>query len=588
MTESGFKGGLIVLVGGQNAGLALSLGNASDVLVHWLVQDDETLDNARREVRDAGAYGRISAMVWQDSQLPYADNMVNLLVLQQDDGLQIDQREVDRVMAPTGVAARLHDGVRTHSCDRKPWPKDVDEWTHSRHDATGNAVSKDRRAGPPRFMQWEALPRWNRGTKTSALVSAQGRVFYILDDSHFACDTGSWSLIARDAHNGIRLWRHELSNWGGAKAGKKVGPAQVNRRLTAIGERVYATLGEAAPVSVLNAATGQVIRELSDTAKTEEFLVSEGILVALVNAGDVADFWRKLDRDMRIVAVNATTGELLWEREADTVLAMTLTADTGQVVYHDGNSIRSLDLRTGSPRWTSPPTGQEIMLKDSWSPDRAGAEKLKIILAPQFAPTMLIYGGVVAFAGGRQLNVVSAEDGRELWRAPYAATNYSVPVDLFGFDGWLWGPETAMNLWRPTNDDVSFKAYDPLTGTVKKTVSGKYNYRFQHHRCHQMKVIGSTVVAARAGIEFLDTTTGNVTPHHWVRGSCYFGVLPANGLLYVPPHNCACYIRAKLSGFMALSAQTPSARTAGVLQGSATTARPRLRTNAGRRSRPGR
>ncbi len=555
VAESGFQGGLIVLVGGRDTDLAVSLGKAPNVLVHWLVRDEAGLEDARREIRDAGVYGRVSAMAWEGSQLPYADGMVNLLLLQGDEGLEMGQPEVARVLAPMGVEVQFRDGVRTGSYNRKPWPEDVDEWTHSRRDATGNAVSKDRRAGPPRFMQWEALPRWNRGTKTSALVSAQGRLFYILDDSHFASGTSSWSLIARDAHNGIRLWRHELPSWGGAKGGKKVGPAQVNRRLVAIGDRVYAPLGDGAPVSVLDAATGEVLRVLGDTAKAEEFLLSEGILVALVNASDTADFWRSLNRDMRIVAVRPSTGKLLWEHAASTVLPMTLTADGKQVVYHDGKAIRSLDLRKGSPRWTSPPTGQTITLKDSWSPDSPGAEKLKIILAPQFAPTLLIYRDVVAFAGGRQLNVVSADDGRELWRTPYAATNYSVPVDLFGFDGALWGPDTGMNLWRPTNDDVAFRAYNPLTGTVKKSVSGKYDFRFQHHRCHQMKVIGSTVVAARAGIEFLDTTTGDVTAHHWVRGSCYFGVLPANGFLYVPPHNCACYIRAKLSGFMALAAE---------------------------------
>jgi outer membrane protein assembly factor BamB len=537
------------------------LGKAPNVLVHWLVPDGVGLEDARREIRDAGVYGRVSAMAWKGSQLPYADAMVNLLLLHEDQQVNIDRPEVGRVLAPMAVVVHIRNGVRIGSYNRKPWPEDVDEWTDSRHDATSNAVSKDRRAGPPRFVQWEALPRWNRGTKTSALVSAHGRLFYILDDSHFASDTSSWSLIARDAHNGIRLWRHELPSWGGARGGKKVGPAQVNRRLVAIGERVYAPLGDGVPVSVLDAASGEVIRVLDDTAKAEEFLVSEGILVSLVNASDTADFWRSLNRDMRIVAVRPDTGVLLWEHAAGTVLPMTLTADARQVVYHDGKAVRSLDLQTGSPRWTSPPTGQAITLKDKWSPDSPGAQKLKIILAPQFAPTLLIYEDVVAFAGGRQLNVLSAEDGRELWRAPYAATNYSVPVDLFGFDGALWGPDTGMNLWRPTNDDVSFKAYDPLTGTVRKSVGGKYDYRFQHHRCHQMKVIGSTVLAGRAGIEFLDTTTGDVTAHHWVRGSCYFGVLPANGLLYVPPHNCACYIRAKLSGFMALNAQPSSAGT---------------------------
>lgn len=554
VAESEFQGGLIVLVGGRDVELAISLGSAPNVLVHWLVRDRAGLEAARGQIRDAGVYGRVSAMAWEGPRLPYADDMVNLLILQTDGGQEIGQAEVNRVLAPLGAQTLFRDGVRVGPFSRKSWPQDVDEWTHSRHDATGNAVSKDRRAGHPRFIQWEALPRWNRGTKTSAMVSAQGRIFYILDDSHFLSTTRTWSLIARDAYNGILLWRRELGSWVGAKHGKKVGPAQVNRRLVALGDQVCALLGDEMPISVLDAATGEVIRTLEITAKAEEFLVSEGILVALVNTGDTADFWRSVSRDIRIVAVRPDTGRLLWEHEASAVLPMTLTADEEQVVYHDGEAIRSLDLQTGAPRWRSPFTGQAIVLRDNWNPDSPGAERSKIILAPQLAPTLVIFGDVVAFAGGRQLNVISARDGRELWRAPYAATNYSVPVDLFGFDGAIWGPEAGMNLWRPTNDDVSFKAYDPLTGAVKKTVSGKYDFRFQHHRCHQMKVIGSTVVAARAGIEFLDTVTGDVTAHHWVRGSCYFGVMPANGLLYVPPHDCACYVRAKLSGFMALNA----------------------------------
>ncbi|MBT7162857.1 MAG: PQQ-binding-like beta-propeller repeat protein, partial [Victivallales bacterium] len=197
-------------------------------------------------------------------------------------------------------------------------------------------------------------------------------------------------------------------------------------------------------------------------------------------------------------------------------------------------------------------TGQKIAYHASANSDRPGAEKGVIWLAPQFAPTMVMYGDVVAFAGGRQLNVVAKKDGKELWRTDYAPSNYSVPVDLFGFKGMLWGPDIAMNLWRPMDDDLGYHAFDPLTGKAATSAKGKYNFRFQHHRCHQMRVVDNTILGGRAGIEFLDTESSKVAAHHWVRGSCYYGVMPANGLLYVPPHNCACYIRAKLSGFMAL------------------------------------
>ena len=560
LAESGFQGGLIVQAGCRDAALAVSLAKAPNVLVHCLVRDRDRREEVRGQIRDAGLYGRVSAMAWEGPFLPHADGMVNLL-LPPDEHVELEREEIDRVLAPLGVAWIGREGVLKPY--RKPWPADVDQWSHSRYDATGNAVSRDERAGPPRFLQWEASPRWNRGVKTSSLVSMRGRVFYILDDSHFAARSPTWSLVARDASNGIRLWRHELSSWGGARGGKKVGPVQVHRRLVAVNDRVYVTLAEFAPVSVLNAATGELIRMLEQTGPAEEFVLSDGILVALVNPNTEADIRRGKGSDMRLVAVEPDTGKLLWKYAAAMVLPMTLAADGKQVVFHDGRAIESLDLRTGTPRWTSPPTGQKVVFRDRANPDSPGAEKSTIVLAPQFAPTLIIYEDVVAFAGGRQLNVVSAADGSELWRSEYAPSNYSVPVDLFGFGGRLWGPDAKMNLWRPLDDNLDYNAYDPLTGNLEESVTGKYRFRFQHHRCHQMKVVGNTVIAARAGMEFLDTDTGDVAAHHWTRGSCYFGVMPANGRLYVPPHDCACYVRAKLSGFLAMNSNPPL-RSAGI------------------------
>ena len=557
LADNGVHGGLIVIVGGEDSDLAVSLAKAPNVLVHVLVRDRDKLQEVRDGIRNASLYGRVSAMLWEGSVLPYIDGMVNLVVMR-DTGHGIQNEEIHRVLAPGGVALALDARLSPFDSFRKPWPDDVDQWSHARHDATGNAVSKDKRAGPPRFLQWETSPRWNRGVKTSGLVSTQGRIFYILDDSHFAARSRTWSVIARDASNGIQLWRRELASWGGSQGGKKVGPAQVNRRLVASDDRVFVTLEEFGPVSVLNAVTGKLSRTLKQTKPAEEFYLSDGILVVLVNPNTAAKVRRGQGQEMRVMAVDPETGKTLWEHATAMIMPMTLAADGRQVVYHDGHSIQSLDLQTGASRWTSPPTGQKIVFRDNANPDSPGAEKSTIVLAPQFAPTLIIYEDVVAFAGGRQLNVVSADDGRELWRSDYAPSNYSVPVDLFGFGGCLWGPDIGMNLWRPLDDDVAVNAYDPLTGTVKKSVKGKYGFRFQHHRCHQMKVIGDTVVAGRAGIEFLDTNSGNVTAHHWIRGSCYYGVLPANGRLYVPPHDCACYVRTKHPGFMALNSAPPS------------------------------
>ena len=39
---------------------------------------------------------------------------------------------------------------------------------------------------------------------------------------------------------------------------------------------------------------------------------------------------------------------------------------------------------------------------------------------------------------------------------------------------------------------------------------------------------------------------------------CLYGTLPANGLIYAGPHNCACYTEAKLDGLNALAPHRPS------------------------------
>lgn len=63
-------------------------------------------------------------------------------------------------------------------------------------------------------------------------------------------------------------------------------------------------------------------------------------------------------------------------------------------------------------------------------------------------------------------------------------------------------------------------------------------------------------MASRRGVEFVDLATGENQQHHWVRSGCLLGNLPCNGLLYVAPHPCGCYIDAKLTGFNALAPRT--------------------------------
>jgi hypothetical protein len=88
-------------------------------------------------------------------------------------------------------------------------------------------------------------------------------------------------------HNwGWRQWnREKLSgrDWIEFKGGKNDFPSQLHRRLVAIKDRVYVTLGYREPISVLDAATGEKIKVIKGTEGTEEIIYSGGKLILIVN-----------------------------------------------------------------------------------------------------------------------------------------------------------------------------------------------------------------------------------------------------------------------------------------------------------------
>ena len=158
-----------------------------------------------------GLYGRVSIDRLHGQRLPYTDNLVNLVVAKQLGKITMD--EVKRVLAPRGVAYVKQDDQWTATV--KPWPQEIDEWTHYLHGADGNPVAQDTVVGPPEHYQWISEPLWLRSHESDSsvktLVTARGRLFYIADEAptslvgdHALPD--KWFLTARDAFNGLLLW----------------------------------------------------------------------------------------------------------------------------------------------------------------------------------------------------------------------------------------------------------------------------------------------------------------------------------------------------------------------------------------------
>ena len=543
LATSGVKGGLVVHVGAGDGKLTLALGAGDAYLVHGLENDPAGLARARENAVALGICGKVGFARWDGRHLPYVDNTVNLLVAEAP--VAVADPELQRVLAPGGAACVRRNGQWTRTT--KPRPDTIDEWTHYLYDASNNAVSKDATVGPPRRLQWVGSPRWSRHhdhmSSVSAVVSAGGRVFYVMDEATRSSIllAPKWQLIARDAFNGVMLWKRSIPVWHNHLHRLKSGPAFLPRRLVADANTVYATLGISAPLTALDAATGKTLRTYEPDRSARDVILSEGVLF-LVLAGNPDKGDGRSGQEL--VAIRADRGDVLWRKKAS-VLRMTLAADDRHTVYHDGERIVCLDRGNGEQRWQSDPVPR--------------AKKF----SSEYAPTLVLYGDVVLFSGGEAgdnysgkgkgsgkdtMTALSAKTGEVLWKAKHPPSGYRSPEDVLVAGGLVWTGETTSGGLKGV-----FTGRDPMTGEVKSTFPPDVKTYWFHHRCHRAKATEKYLLTSRTGVEFIDHEAKHWMIHHWVRGACLYGIMPANGLLYAPQHPCACYLEAKLNGFNALA-----------------------------------
>ena len=183
LKSAGVRGGLIVHVGCGAGKRTARLRPTASYVVHGLDSDPDNVAAARKHIHSKGLYGPVSVRWWDRGRLPYADNLVNMVVVECE--MQDAAREIPRVLAPNGVAV----------------------------------------VKPPNSMQWKSAPMWCRSheynSSMAAMVSANGRMFYIMDQGLRGIiqiyDKNKrfpprWSLVARNAFNGIKFWKKKAKN----------------------------------------------------------------------------------------------------------------------------------------------------------------------------------------------------------------------------------------------------------------------------------------------------------------------------------------------------------------------------------------
>ncbi len=586
LDATGVKGGLIVHVGCGDGKLTAALHTGDSYLIHGLDADAKNVEKAREHIRSLGIDSKVSIEHWNTDYLPYVDNLVNLLV--SENLGDISMEEVMRVLCPKGLAYIKQNGKWTRTI--KPWPDEIDEWTHFLHGPDGNLVAKDSAVTLPFHMQWVGEPTHSKThshlSSVNVIVSASGRIFYIADEGPTALPfslPSRWALFARDAFNGVTLWRRPIASWQPSDlSGRHFFPVDLYRRLVADKDRVYATLSIFGPVEALDAATGKTIMSYEGTDNTEEMIYHQGVLLLVISTTAPGDIDRRQlavkrtqAQQKRIMAVKADTGNVLWEkRSPDTMglMPMTLAAKGKRVFFQNTDNIICLDSQTGEELWRCPRASSYA--RPSWS-----------------APTLVVYDGFVLSADRRstvakkkanekragstragELVVLSAETGERLWSTP-SAEGCGSPIDVFVVDGLVWVGE-EMGRKEPDYRKVR----DLRTGKIVKEFPPSDGWvDHHHHRCYRDKATEKYILAGRTGVEFIDLNSGEVTPNHWIRGICKFGILPCNGLLYLPPDQCGCYIDSKLTGFHVLAPKRPA--PAASLLRSKTAGAPRHQSN---------
>ena len=217
----------------------------------------------------------------------------------------------------------VEDRGATWLAARKPWPTGMDEWSHPRHSASGNAASQDSLVAPPRRVRWVA----GAESEVPGMVSAGGRNFYA-------------GVLARDGFNGLRLWHRDLTapSEDGRFVMKSLGANSAAP--VAGGGRLY--VAEQKMLYALDAATGEVQREYPDAGAPEAVLFDQGTLISVTE-----DSVRALD---------AESAELKWSVPASD--PRFVVAGDDSVVLLQGQPRRNeiveavtLDMASGRIRW---------------------------------------------------------------------------------------------------------------------------------------------------------------------------------------------------------------------------------------------
>lgn len=474
LRDGTLRAGLCIVVGCDSADALIRSRMDGRYLVQGVCTDGKKATAIRTELVAKGAAGKVSIAPSDGTHLPYIDNVVNVIVVV-DQG-QIRREEIMRVVAPYGAALFKENGTWVKV--GKPYPTAMDDWPMFAHDLKRSNVLRDRMVKVPSGLQWLAGSPMAEYMTNQAITSG-GRIFYSrsrhMKNREFDGTRGL--LMARDAFNGLLLWKREL----------QTGHAWRRSCMAVDGDRLYVTIDEG--VVALDAPTGEVLQRYED-AKGVEVSYCDGKLI--LGKGNMV--------------VDATSGDVLWENKRRTYTSDCLV-DANRLITTDKELIVCLDLDTGEEIWSIPLDAQ-VDLVCMWED--------------------------LFFATSRKLNdstffAFKVSDGANVWQR--AGRGFSAIVSD---RGWVFTGEGEQS-----KKNQAWVGLDPRTGVEKSRVP--YGMYVKGPRCYPARATEKYFLPNFGGLFFLDPVEEEYTDSFAGRGTCRFGWLPSNGMVYQPVHTCSCY-----------------------------------------------
>ncbi|MDP6634058.1 MAG: PQQ-binding-like beta-propeller repeat protein [Phycisphaerae bacterium] len=507
------SGGLCVVLGAKDHALAAKLAADRPFIVHCLVSESAIVAAGEKALAAGGLYGRVSLEHWSKPFLPHADNLASMIVVV--DPMGVSESEMLRALRPGGELLVSAKGKWLRTV--KPRPKGMDDWTHWRRAPDRNAVSKDTLVDVPRRLQWLFTPR--EVTERSHVVIAGGRFFAQCNGM----------LIARDAFNGLGLWKAKLKRSADFAWEYRV---KVAALIVAKGDRVYC-LASDGKFKALDAATGKTVKVYKNAGVPQHILVvggASGKGDTIVLAGK--DSLRALDE---------ADGNLKWRFATDKPHNV-IASDYG-VFYIEGNDrngaaygrITGRDLETGKRMWTREHRWARRTELGAYGHDRIVYE----LRRPNNWREYYVNREKEKEADRKyQMVVISAKTGKEIQKISRMGSS----ARHGEFRRAFWYKKQLLTE-KVDRDGLSIALFG-LDDLSKPADVFRANYSGDRGFGHCYPPVLTERFYINGQLHFTDLDSRKQTSNQITRGACNTsraGYIPANGMIYTFPKHCICF-----------------------------------------------